>query len=96
MSKKDKTAFVCTECGADFPRWGGQCTSCGAWNTIKEVRLGSAGTTRTSKHSSGYSGTRSEVKFLSDVALAHEERISTGMSEFDRVLGGGITRGSVY
>jgi DNA repair protein RadA/Sms len=94
MSKKDNTAFVCTECGADFPRWGGQCTSCGAWNTIKEVRLGAADASRT-KRMSGYSGSRSEVKFLSDVALVHEERISTGMSEFDRVLGGGIVKGSV-
>lgn len=94
MSKKDKTAFVCTDCGAEFPRWGGQCTACNAWNTIKEVRLGSASANR-NKRSSGYAGNLSEVKFLSDVALVNEERISTGMSEFDRVLGGGIVRGSV-
>lgn len=94
MSKKDKTAFICTECGADFPRWGGQCTSCNAWNTIKEIRLGPTNASR-KMHSAGYTGSRSEVKFLSDVTLAHEERISSGMSEFDRVLGGGIVRGSV-
>lgn len=94
MSKKDKTAFVCIDCGAEFPRWGGQCTACNAWNTIKEVRLGSASANR-SKRPSGYAGNLSEVKFLSDVALVNEERISTGMSEFDRVLGGGIVRGSV-
>ncbi len=41
MAKKQKIAYVCTECGADYPRWGGQCTSCGEWNVIKEVRLGS-------------------------------------------------------
>jgi len=94
MSKKIKTAFVCDQCGADYPRWGGQCTSCGEWNTIKEVRLGSTGTERSSR-SVGYAGSRSEVKLLSDVNLSQAERIITGISEFDRVLGGGIVRGSV-
>ncbi len=94
MSKKIKTAFVCDQCGADFPRWGGQCTVCGEWNTIKEVRLGSASSER-SNRALGYAGSRSEVKLLSDVSLSQAERISTGISEFDRVLGGGIVRGSV-
>ncbi|MDP3904941.1 MAG: DNA repair protein RadA [Methylococcaceae bacterium] len=94
MSKKIKTAFVCDQCGADYPRWGGQCTSCGEWNTIKEVRLGSATTSRSSK-AAGYAGSRSEVTLLSDVNLTHAERISSGISEFDRVLGGGIVKGSV-
>lgn len=94
MSKKQKTAFVCTECGSDFPRWAGQCTSCGAWNTIKEVRLGADKPGRRSGVS-GYTGTRSEVRRLSDVDLVQMARISTGLGEFDRVLGGGIVRGSV-
>ena len=94
MSKKNKIAFVCQECGADYPRWNGQCTSCGEWNTIKEVRLGSASSDRSSR-SQGYAGSLSEVKFLSEVNLTHAERITTGMSEFDRVLGGGIVKGSV-
>jgi len=92
MSKKIKTAFVCDQCGADYPRWGGQCTSCGEWNTIKEVRLG--GTERNNRKA-GYAGTRSEVKLLSDVNLSQAERIFSGISEFDRVLGGGIVCGSV-
>lgn len=92
MAKKQKTAFVCTECGSEYSRWGGQCTSCGEWNVIKEVRLGSV--TKTSPKF-GYTGARSEVKLLSDVDLAQAERISTGFVEFDRVLGGGIVRGSV-
>ncbi len=94
MSKKNKIAFVCQLCGADYPRWNGQCTSCGEWNTIKEVRLGSASSDRSSR-SQGYAGSLSEVKLLSEVNLTHAERITTGMSEFDRVLGGGIVRGSV-
>ncbi|MEQ1739766.1 MAG: DNA repair protein RadA [Methyloglobulus sp.] len=94
MSKKNKTAFVCEECGADYPRWGGQCTSCGEWNTIKEIRLGTASNERTSR-SLGYAGSVSEVKLLSDVSLVSADRIATGISEFDRVLGGGIVTGSV-
>jgi len=93
MAKKQKTAFVCTECGAEYPRWGGQCTACGEWNVIKEVRLGSD--VKSSARSSGYTGSRSEVKLLSDVDLAQAERIPTGLAEFDRVLGGGIVLGSV-
>jgi DNA repair protein RadA/Sms len=94
MSKKIKTGFVCDQCGADYPRWGGQCTSCGEWNTIKEVRLGSGPAAKASR-ASGYAGSRSEVTLLSEVNLAHAERISSGISEFDRVLGGGIVKGSV-
>ncbi|WP_394754248.1 DNA repair protein RadA [Crenothrix sp.] len=91
MTKKLKTSYVCERCGADFPRWNGQCTSCGEWNTIKEIKLAPERSAR----SVGYAGGRSEVKLLSDVDLVHTERVSTGMSEFDRVLGGGVVRGGV-
>ena len=94
MVKKAKTGFVCTECGADYPRWTGQCTSCGEWNTVKEVRLGVSKSSSTSPRS-GYAGSQSEVQLLADVNLAKAERISTGISEFDRVLGGGVVQGSV-
>ncbi|MBE0470097.1 MAG: DNA repair protein RadA [Methyloprofundus sp.] len=91
MAKKN-TAFVCTECGADSPRWAGQCSACQAWNTIKEVRLGSS---PAQSQRLGYSGTKSDVQLLSEVTLEQTERLSTGILEFDRVLGGGIVRGSV-
>lgn len=94
MAKKQKTAYVCTECGVESPSWGGQCTACGEWNVIKEIRLGSD-TQHSSSGKSGYAGRTSEIKLLSDVDLAQAERISTGLLEFDRVLGGGIVRGSV-
>ena len=94
MAKKQKTAYVCTECGAEFPRWAGQCSLCGEWNVIKEIRLG-ANNKKQSSGSIGYAGARSEVKLLSDVDFAQSKRISTGLLEFDRVLGGGIVRGSV-
>ncbi len=93
MAKKLKTAYVCTECGAESPRWAGQCSQCGEWNVIKEIRLGSEKNQQSNL--SGYAGERSEVKLLSEVDLTQAKRISTGINEFDRVLGGGIVRGSV-
>ncbi|MDP2903492.1 MAG: DNA repair protein RadA [Methylovulum sp.] len=94
MGKKTKTAFVCGQCGADYPRWGGQCTHCGEWNTIKEVRLGSVASDHNSR-AAGYADSLSEVRLLSDVNLSQAERLLTGISELDRVLGGGIVAGSV-
>lgn len=91
MAKKN-TSFVCTECGNDSTRWAGQCSACKEWNTIKEVRLSKA--TPTEKHA-GYSGTQSTTQLLSDVTLEKTERLSSGITEFDRVLGGGIVHGSV-
>lgn len=97
MSKKTKTAFVCTECGADHARWAGQCSACGEWNTLKEMRLSDSKSSRshTPKQNQGYAGARSSVQKLSEVDLAQAERLSTGISEFDRVLGGGMVKGSV-
>jgi DNA repair protein RadA/Sms len=92
MAKKSKTAYVCTECGTDYPGWAGQCNQCGEWNTIKELKLSSS---KPSRDNSGYAGSRSQVQLLSDVNLAQAERLSSGLSEFDRVLGGGIVKGSV-
>ncbi|KAF3978249.1 MAG: DNA repair protein RadA [Methylococcales symbiont of Iophon sp. n. MRB-2018] len=93
MAKKQSTAYVCTECGADSPRWAGQCTACGEWNVIKEIRLGS--TKKNKVNLSGYAAGNSEIRLLSHVDLTQAERISTGYAEFDRVLGGGIVNGSV-
>lgn len=92
MAKKQRATFVCTECGADYPSWSGQCNQCGQWNTIKEIRLGNG---KTKHDKSGYAGSHSEVQLLSEVNLSQTERISTGLREFDRVLGGGIVKGSV-
>ncbi|MCH8492441.1 MAG: DNA repair protein RadA [Idiomarina sp.] len=90
---KQKTAYVCTDCGADYPRWQGQCSECKAWNTITEVRLGatpSRGAVRT-----GFAGlTESKVQTLSEVDLQQVPRFSSTFSELDRVLGGGIVPGS--
>lgn len=91
---KQKTAFVCTDCGADYSKWQGQCSECGQWNTVQEVRLGAASTSRNTQ--AGYAGQGlSKVTPLSEIDLAELPRIASGMDELDRVLGGGFVPGSV-
>lgn len=94
MAKSPKRAYVCNDCGADYPRWQGQCSECHAWNTITEVRLAAA-LPRTDRFS-GYAGElgQSKVQKLSEISLAELPRFSSGFNEFDRVLGGGIVPGS--
>ncbi len=96
MSTKQKSAFVCNDCGADFKKWQGQCPECGAWNSIVEVRLGPTPTNRSAKFE-GYAGgaTGNNVQTLAEIALGDVPRFSSGTSEFDRVLGGGFVPGSV-
>ncbi|WP_203143927.1 DNA repair protein RadA [Marinobacter mangrovi] len=93
---KTKTAYVCTECGADYSKWQGQCSACSAWNTISEVRgvsSSSGGGNRGSRFE-GFAGSLSGVQSLDSVSLTEQSRISSGMKELDRVLGGGLVEGS--
>ena len=96
MSTKQKSAFVCNDCGADSKKWQGQCADCGAWNSIVEVRLGPTPTNRSAKFE-GYAGGASgnKVQTLAEISLGDVPRFSSGTSEFDRVLGGGFVPGSV-
>lgn len=96
MSTKNKTAFVCNECGADYKKWQGQCSECGAWNSITEVRLGPTPSNRSAKFE-GYAGGASgnKIQTLAEIALNDVPRFSSGTGEFDRVLGGGFVPGSV-
>ncbi|EKE82869.1 DNA repair protein RadA [Idiomarina xiamenensis] len=94
---KAKTAYVCSDCGADFPRWLGQCSECKAWNTLTEVRTAPSVTRQHVSQSGrgGYSGsTQATVKTLKDVDVSDVPRFSSGYQEFDRVLGGGVVPGS--
>jgi len=91
---KTKIAYVCTDCGAEYAQWQGQCQACNAWNTLKEFKLSSA--KKSSSVSRGYAGVSDNVvQSIKDVDLAEVPRITSGMSELDRVLGGGIVPGSV-
>ena len=94
MAKSKKTAFVCSECGMEYPKWQGHCTSCNAWNVIRQINLGSSNDSRNGRYE-GFAGIRSEVKILDDVEISEEIRFSSGINEFDRVLGGGFIPGSV-
>ncbi|MCP5162788.1 MAG: DNA repair protein RadA [Hahellaceae bacterium] len=90
---KARTAYVCTECGSDYSKWIGQCASCNAWNTISEVRLGKSPKAGSVRYE-GYAGALSEVQSLDSINLEDQPRFSSGIHEFDRVLGGGLVPGS--
>ncbi|GHE87587.1 DNA repair protein RadA [Thalassotalea profundi] len=90
---KNKTAYVCTDCGSEYSRWMGQCNDCKAWNTISEFRQAKA--PARSGNFSGFAGaTQAQVQTLDTIDLADLPRFSSGFLEFDRVLGGGIVPGS--
>lgn len=89
---REKFHYQCGECGALHSRWVGQCTNCGAWNILEEVRA--VDQVSPPPRFSGYSGP-SRVKSMSEVSLGEETRTSSGLSELDRVLGGGLVQGSV-
>lgn len=96
---KTKIAYVCGDCGADYPKWQGRCDGCGAWNTLAEFRTGApaSGVARSKPKSgqfAGYAGSLSEVKTLAEIDLADVPRMGTGVEELDRVLGGGLVPGS--
>ncbi len=92
---KSKTGFVCIDCGADYQKWQGQCSQCGQWNTVQEVRLGAASSRKSSASRSGYAGAADgKIQDLSEVNLQELPRFSSSISEFDRVLGGGMVPGS--
>ena len=93
---KAKTLYSCRECGASFPKWSGQCPECSAWNSLEETVVSSAPKSGP-KGRGNWAGTASaEVVRLSDVrAEDTTRRLSSGLSELDRVLGGGLVPGSV-
>ncbi|GKT12471.1 MAG: DNA repair protein RadA/Sms [Thiomicrorhabdus sp.] len=96
MMAKIKSAYVCSDCGAEHSQWQGQCAICKAWNTLTEFKLSSAKKINSAGGGKGYSGAvTAQVKSISEVNLVEVPRITSRMSELDRVLGGGIVPGSV-
>lgn len=89
MKTKIKTLFVCQNCGAQSPRWLGRCPSCEGWNTLVEENV-----TPVRKRGEGVVSGDGPV-LLDEILTDEEKRWTTGIAEFDRVLGGGIVRGSV-
>jgi DNA repair protein RadA/Sms len=93
---KAKKAYVCTECGGEHTKWQGQCDECGEWNTVKEIVLESASSGGKANFQ-GYAGAVSanaRIQVLGEIDLQALPRLSTGVGELDRVLGGGLVHGS--
>lgn len=86
---KQKITHACQDCGAMYSKWSGQCSNCNAWNSIVEEIQ------QTTSRYQGYAIGEPEVTQMTSVTLDEESRISTGLTELDRVLGGGLIIGSV-
>ena len=91
---KAKTVFVCSECGYESVRWLGKCLGCGAWNTLSE-QMDQVAAAPAAKPLKRQGGTGAPVRRLSEIDEETQDRRSCGISELDRVLGGGIVEGSV-
>ncbi len=91
MAAKTKTVFVCAECGAETPKWAGKCPSCGTWNSLNEEIV-----KKESAVSYGVAAARSaSAHKLDEISAENEHRYKTGIRELDRVLGGGLVKGSL-
>lgn len=93
MAAKNKTIYQCTQCGFETPKWAGKCPGCGEWNTMEEVLKEPVSATRSASVRSG--SLLSKAVSINEISTAEEHRYHTGLSELDRVLGGGIVKGSL-
>lgn len=92
MAQKSKSVYVCSECGYETPRWLGQCPSCSEWNTMNE-EIKTAVKESTAKKS--LLSNRSRAVSLSEITSDTDHRYDTGLTELNRVLGGGLVKGSI-
>lgn len=90
MAPKNKTQFVCSQCGYDSAKWYGQCPSCGEWNTMEEFKV-----TASAEKNRGMTTERARAVIIDEISETSEIRYDTGISEFNRVLGGGLVKGSL-
>ena len=93
MMAKAKTIFVCSNCGYESAKWLGKCPACNEWNSFYEEKV--ANTSSTSGGKSSASKERSMPRKLKEVEGIEMARTSTGIGELDRVLGGGLVKGSL-
>ena len=96
MAKKAKSVYVCQECGYETPRWLGQCI-CGAWNSFVEEKVVDVKEDDARRRSgiTSADGSKSKASKLNVIGSAEYKRIDTGIGELNRVLGGGIVKGSL-
>lgn len=85
---KTKTIHTCQSCGAQYPKWSGQCLGCGVWNSIVEE------ITQSNSRYQGYAISEPVITHMPDVTLDEDTRLLSGLKELDRVLGGGLVMGS--
>lgn len=90
---KQKTVFCCSECGNETLKWSGKCLACGAWDSLVEVKADTKG--KGSAKNAAHSAIVKKPRLISELDTEAEMRFSTGIGEFDRVLGGGAVRGSL-
>ena len=89
---KNATVYFCQNCGYESSKWMGQCPGCHEWNTFVEETIASG---VSGKNMKIHTGERKKPSVLSEISLEEEDRLSTHMKELDRVLGGGLVRGSL-
>jgi len=90
---KNNIVYECSNCGAQYPKWGGQCGECGKWNTlVEELRVESA---RSQPFNKERNFVKAKLQGLNEVEAKAGERVSTKIGELDRVLGGGLVAGEV-
>src|SRR5688572_2417234 len=92
--KSPRVVFACQECGAQAPKWMGRCTECGAWNSLVEERAAEPGAVPGANRYAQFAASGG-AKLYAEVETANALRLSTGIGEFDRVLGGGVVPGSL-
>ena len=92
MANKRKTVYCCAECGNETSNWAGRCPACGAWNTLQEVTIEPGSGKKSAVSARAAAG---KAKPLSELDTSEEIRFATGISEFDRVRGGGAVAGSL-
>src|SRR5699024_669465 len=92
---KTKTAFYCQNCGAQFSKWQGQCTSCKEWNTIAEEVIEKPNKQDWKTPQSKSAKRTPKPTLVREIEYEQEQRLSTDDSELDRVLGGGLVPGSL-
>ena len=91
MSGKNKTVFMCSECGYESSKWNGKCPSCNGWNTFEEITLRPTAKAGSRKPVS----VAEKIEELSEIDIEGDIRYPTGSKELDRVLGGGLVKGSL-
>ncbi len=93
--QKFKTVYVCSECGYSSPKWNGKCPSCNSWNTLEEETVMTGGSKKTGDISDIFVSEYKQPKNINEIDTNDEHRYLTGVSELDRVLGGGLVKGSL-